>query len=306
MTFDTLPHSRKARNCPRPSSIDAALQELLTELASIFLPRGVTPRQFGEFAKRAFVQAAANVSQFRTGRVNQSRVAVLTGMSRAQVRSLLGAGYHVKPRSRPSRIERIIHAWRTDSRFCNERGPKPLTIVGGRPSFSRLVKMHAGDVPHRAVLDELRRIGAVKTFGGTVTLAAPARYQDRRVIRDLSKALPVAIDGLRLMPREPQLQDGSSVLRITLHADDPLDLTRIRSRCTLSAEAMLKGLRESLGVQVTTPRSKGGDGHCTVTVLVAQSARLASRSRAVANSQRSATRKARPSRSIAPQTRRSK
>jgi hypothetical protein len=271
MSFDTLPRSRKARNSRGNSDIDAALHALLTELASIFVPRGVTPKQFGEFAKRAFVWAAANISQFRTGRVNQSRVAVLTGLSRAQVRGLLVNPYSSEPHARPSRIERVIHGWRTDSRFCDERGPKRLTTAGTRPSFPRLIKIHGGDVPHRAVLDELCRIGAVRSSGGFVALTPSGRYREKRAIHGLSMALPVALDGLRSMSRELRSRDGSSVHRLILTADDPLDLIRIRDRCTLSAEAMLKGLRESLGVQVTTPRVMSGRGSCTVTVLVVDS-----------------------------------
>src|SRR5712671_2087049 len=55
------------------------LKGLLLELASILLQRGVTPAQFNELAEQAFVEAAAKSSRFGNGRVNQSRVAVLTG-----------------------------------------------------------------------------------------------------------------------------------------------------------------------------------------------------------------------------------
>src|SRR5205085_3830883 len=58
----------------------SVLQELLTELAFVLLPRGMTPKRFGELARSAFVQAAADMSKLRNGKVNHSRVAAQTGL----------------------------------------------------------------------------------------------------------------------------------------------------------------------------------------------------------------------------------
>src|SRR5436190_1238040 len=48
------------------------------------------------------------------------------------------------------------------SHFHNEKGrPRPLEVTG-EAGFSELVKRHSGDMPARAVLDELLRVGAVR------------------------------------------------------------------------------------------------------------------------------------------------
>src|SRR5947209_3539605 len=66
-----------------------ALLQLLQEFAATLLTRGMTPRLFGELTRWAFVRAAAERSRMRNGRVNHSRVAAQTGLSRADVKRLL-------------------------------------------------------------------------------------------------------------------------------------------------------------------------------------------------------------------------
>lgn len=48
-----------------------------------------------------------------------------------------------------------MHGWFTDPRYIDELGsPRSLPMLG-TASFDELVKRHSGDVPRRAVLDEL-------------------------------------------------------------------------------------------------------------------------------------------------------
>jgi len=50
-----------------------------------------------------------------------------------------------------------------DHDFGDGKGhPDPLRMEGRRHSFSELVKRYSGDMPVRAMLDELLRVGAVK------------------------------------------------------------------------------------------------------------------------------------------------
>src|SRR5438046_10519716 len=89
----------------------SVLQELLTELAFVLLPRGMTPKRFSELARSAFVQAAADMSKLRNGTVNHSRVAAQTGLSRADVTRLLTRNIFdsVRPDQTPGR--RGISGW---------------------------------------------------------------------------------------------------------------------------------------------------------------------------------------------------
>src|SRR2546430_14128905 len=114
----------------------------------------MTPKRFGELARSAFVQAAADMSKLRNGKVNHSRVAAQTGLSRADVKRLLTSNMFDSVRADPTPVKKVIAGWRTDRKFANRDGsPKRLRISRPSNSLTSLVKKHRGDLPHRGVLD---------------------------------------------------------------------------------------------------------------------------------------------------------
>lgn len=147
-----------------------ALQQQLTGLAAPCIAQGMTAKNFERLARYAFVQAATKGSTFVNGRVNYSRVAARTGLTRAEVKRVLSASNSwLQVRNGP--LERVILGWRTDRHFIDpRRRPRRLVIAGHRRSFANLTKRYAKDVPPKAVLEELRRIGAVVISGTSVKL----------------------------------------------------------------------------------------------------------------------------------------
>jgi hypothetical protein len=267
--------TKAGRRRPRLVSLrgDAALQKLLAALASALLPRGMTPRRFAELARFAFVRAATERSRLRNGRVNHSRVAAQTGLSRADVKRLLlqnDALYTDRFAQAP--VERVLDGWRTDRLFAKRPGrAKRLRISGTHASFTTLVKKYAGDVPHRAVLDELRRIGAVGDDGTSVWLKASKTLRRRNDFAFLSPVLPVFVDGIRIASRRASSRPSSSIYRLTFPLENEVDLAIVRARCASTAKSMLDGLGDSLGTSITVPR-RGGKLTCsfTITVMLAE------------------------------------
>ena len=257
-----------------PVSVRGAsvLQELLTELAFVLLPRGMTPKRFSELARSAFVQAAANMSKLRNGKVNHSRVAAQTGLSRADVKRLLTRNMFDSVRPDQTPVRRVISGWRTDRKFANRDGsPKRLRISGSSTSFTGLVKKHGGDVPHRAVLDELRRIGAVSVDEHSVQLQSSHRARQRHDFIFLSPVMPALVDGIRIASSKARSGAASSIHRLTLPVETEVDLAIVRDRCASSAKAMLEGLGHSLDTQVTVPKRRGKSAYSfTITVLLAE------------------------------------
>ncbi len=149
------------------------LQELLEVLAPLLLLHGVTPVRIADIAKNALVANAASSSRMPTGRVNQSKVAAITGLTRAEVRRRLAGASRLPPtRSKAlDRSARVVAGWLRDPLFIDEFGkPKSLPLKSGNTSFSELVRLHSGDVPPRVVLEQLRLRKIVRLGPDSVTL----------------------------------------------------------------------------------------------------------------------------------------
>ena len=268
------PPSRERREESNLASVRGAsvLQRLLTELAFVLLPRGMTPKRFGELARSAFVQVAANASKRQNGRVNHSRVAAQTGLSRSDVKRLLSRSVIDSVRADQTPVARVITGWRTDRKFADSDGkPRRLRISGSSISFTSLVKKYGGDIPHRAVLDEMLRIRAVIEENDTVQLQPSLRFEQRQDIGFLSPVLPALLDGIRIASSKRTAGASSSIYRLSFPVEGEIDLAIVRERCASSVRAMLDGLGQSLGAQVTLPkRTRSSAYSFTVTVLLAE------------------------------------
>ena len=151
---------------PTPAkALSAATLRLLRPLVRIFLRNNVSHQTFVELAKQVYVDVA-NADFGITGKKQTiSRIAILTGLTRKEVQRLLAQ----PPESADGATEeyhraaRVITGWVRDHDFGDGKGhPDPLRMEGRRHSFSELVKRYSGDMPVRAMLDELLRVGAVK------------------------------------------------------------------------------------------------------------------------------------------------
>ena len=134
-------------------------------VAKILLRFGIGFREFGEITKTAFVDVATSEYGLRGRPTNISRVAVMTGLTRKEVRRIRGkiesGDQEVVVRSTP--LSEILHRWHADSEFLDSSGrPAVLPFAGATSSFSNLVKRFGGDIPPGAMRTELKRVGAVQ------------------------------------------------------------------------------------------------------------------------------------------------
>ncbi|MDJ0819708.1 MAG: DUF6502 family protein [Desulfobacterales bacterium] len=143
----------------------AAVLRLLQPLARILLRNGVSYSTFSDLAKWVFIDVAAKEFGIEGRKQTTSRVSVITGLSRREVmrvrklpRPDVTASYE-----KHNRAARVIAAWRREPEFLDEKGdPALLPMEGSGPTFSDLVKRFSGNVPPRAILDELIHVGAVE------------------------------------------------------------------------------------------------------------------------------------------------
>ena len=152
----------------------AAVLRLLRPLVRILLRNGVSYNTFSDFVKWVYVDVASKEFGIEGRKQSTSRVSVITGLSRKEVMRVrkLPKPDDSASTERYNRAARVIAAWRRDRNFLDAEGkPTPLPMAGPNVSFSELVKRFSGDVPVRATLDELIRVGAVERLeDGRVSL----------------------------------------------------------------------------------------------------------------------------------------
>jgi hypothetical protein len=134
-------------------------------VAKILLRFGIGYREFAEITKTAFVDVATTEYGLRGRPTNISRVAVMTGLTRKEVRRIRGkidsGDQSVVVRATP--LSEILHRWHADAEFHDSAGrPAVLPFAGTSGSFSNLVKRFGGDIPPGAMRTELKRVGAVR------------------------------------------------------------------------------------------------------------------------------------------------
>jgi hypothetical protein len=146
-------------------ALAAAVMRLLRPVVRIMLRQGVSFGEFMEFAKRVYVDVAVHDFTLPGRKQTDSRVSVLTGLSRKEVKNVraLGITNPTETRARYNRAARVISGWMEDRSYIDGwNEPSILPLEGEGPTFSTLVETYSGDVPVRAVLDELQRVGAVE------------------------------------------------------------------------------------------------------------------------------------------------
>ena len=158
--------------------LSAAVLRLFRPLVRVLLRNGVSYRTFADFAKWVYVDVATKEFGIEGRKQSTSRVSVITGLSRKEVKRVreLPRPDDTASVERYNRAARVIAAWRRESNFQDAEGnAAPLLLEGTGATFSELVKRFSGDVPVRAILDELIRIGAVERLeDGRVSLIVRA------------------------------------------------------------------------------------------------------------------------------------
>lgn len=142
----------------------SAFQLVLRPVVKILLRYGIGYNEFAETVKTAFVDVSTSEFGIRGRPTNISRVAVMTGLTRKEVRRLRtkieSGGDGVSVRTTP--ITEVITSWFADDDYLDQDGrPAVLQYAEGSKSFTSLVKRYAGDVPPGAMRTELKRLDLV-------------------------------------------------------------------------------------------------------------------------------------------------
>ncbi len=158
-------------------TLNNALLKLLRPLVHILLRNGISYHVFSDLVRWVYVNEAFQAFDLPGRKQTSSRVSVITGLSRKEVQRLRDLEIPVDEDTpaRYNRATRVISGWIRDPLFL-DNDASPLTLpLEGAVSFSSLVKKYSGDMPVRAVLDELLNIGAAALQAdGTARILARA------------------------------------------------------------------------------------------------------------------------------------
>ncbi len=161
------------------------------------LRHAVTWKEFAELTKELYVDVARQSYGLQGRPTNNSRVAMMTGLSRrevASVRDRLLERVEDPIARKGNRISEILTGWHVDREFADEDGrARELPLEGGTASLSSLLARYAGDLPHGAVIKEMQRQGLVEeTKNGTYrALKRDYTYEalDPEILQQMSVSL---------------------------------------------------------------------------------------------------------------------
>jgi len=151
------------------------LQPLVKQLLAHGVPFGLLETQL-----RALFVAVADADFALPGRrQTDSRVSLLTGINRKEVRRLRAADHGPPAPSSfgMNHATSLISRWMTDPQTLERGRPRPLPYQARRgPSFMKLARKVTADLAPRVLLDELLRSGASELRDGDLVVLTSAAY----------------------------------------------------------------------------------------------------------------------------------
>lgn len=159
-------------------SLLAGFRRVMRPLVRILLRHGISFGEFAEILKAVYVEVAGHDFALPAGRQSQSRIAIITGLTRKEVARVVVALDRnvIANASNLNRVGRVLTGWHQDPDFTGPYGMPyelPFESKIGRRSFTELVRRYSGDMPPRAMLEELKRVGAAdETPAGQIRVLA--------------------------------------------------------------------------------------------------------------------------------------
>ncbi|MEM7282845.1 MAG: DUF6502 family protein [Pseudomonadota bacterium] len=228
-----------------------ATKRMIEPWARYLLTHGVSYREFDDVVRAIFVDVATKEFGIRGRPTNASRVAVLTGLTRKQVKKIRDALVvnEIEETAAPNQASLVLSGWHSDHRFVNTDGtPKPLPFEDGDTSFSELVRKYGKDIPPRAMLRELKRTNAVEEMkDGRVRALNRYSVSDTTPERKLS-SLAEAIGYFMSTVTYNLMNEDTGRLerRVTALAPSLKDLDNFDELARPRAQQMLEDIEDSL------------------------------------------------------------
>ncbi|MBM2575076.1 hypothetical protein JQC91_02050 [Jannaschia sp. Os4] len=247
------------------------LRGMLRPLVRLLIARGVTAPALYRLLKSVYVEVAHRDFRIDDAPPTDSRVTILTGVHRRDVRAILSATDEAweTARQKAATSATVLGRWRgrADLRDADGRPmPLPRADAGGA-DFETLAGEVSRDVRPRTVLDELMRQGLVEERDGLLhltetALAGPGAADDRMVFFAANVGDHLAAATENVLSGEPRFLERAVFFnRLTPGAVDAVE-ARARDLAQSALEdlnAMSTDLqREAAGDAAATERYRFG------------------------------------------------
>ncbi len=249
---------------------------VLRPIAKILLRFGIGYREFAEVTKSAFVDVATSEYGIRGRPTNISRVAVMTGLTRKEVRRLRDSleAESVSIVSKTTPLATILHRWYSESEYLDENGrPAALPFANSRngPSFTSLVRKFGGDIPPGAMRTELKRVKSIEEDGDGNLFPIrrdvhPATDHDNLCMALLHSAYPLVSNIAH--NTDPNREEGSWAMSTAYTASIRKDdIARLRRICNDRAKESIESFDDLFGAYEKLNEDEDNIG-CSVPVAV--------------------------------------
>jgi hypothetical protein len=242
----------KGQGGSRKAKVLDAVEAVFEPLARLLIARGVGSPEAESLLRAVCVHEAAKKEIVHRKSPNVSRVALVTGVDRAEVARILRGPPRVDPDLETRRyVNRVLAGWYVDRDFADGKRPLLLPIKARqhrRPTFWTLAERYAPGIYPGLILRELLRVRAVaKLHDGRVQVRMKqyraGEFSDKSLremgcrVRDLMRTM--VNNAMEIHP--PQVCRAVETSEI-----DARFLPLIRKMFTDRSDAMLSGIQEAL------------------------------------------------------------
>ena len=151
------------------STFTQTLSQILGPIVRLMIFKDVRHPEVSEHLKQLFVDQASRHFAIDGKRVTDSRISVLTGLQRRDVKRLRTQDQQLTPPSMGP-IARVTLRWNTDPNWSDQDGEPLVLPRRGATSFETLVASVSKDIHPRTLLDAMLSEGIVETDGDTDTV----------------------------------------------------------------------------------------------------------------------------------------
>ena len=246
------PVSKDRPRDPRKVTVLDAVEALFGPLTQLLVAHGVSSPEAESLLRAVCVHEAATTDRALRKKINVSRIALVTGVDRAEVTRILRGPPRVDPGLETRRqVNKVLAGWHSDRDFVDENRPLTLRIKArnhGGKSFWALVNRYAPGVYPGLLLNELIRVHAVQRLKDGRVRVRMRRYrsgllsdESLRQIGYRTRDLMRTIVSSALDSAWPHTCQAVETVDI-----DPKFLPLIRKMFVDQIHTMLSGMQEAL------------------------------------------------------------